>query len=140
MLAGLIPLPNNGPVSYISAPSLPNDWRQENIRIDHKGHCLYGSEKAVAICRAVDSKYVKINWDLYHMQISEGDLTRRLERLMPLVGHIQIAAVPTRAEPDEGEVDYRYLLKLIEKYYADLADFARQGVLFELGTRQAFTA
>lgn len=35
MLNGLIPLPNNGPVSYISAPSLPNDWRQENIRIDH---------------------------------------------------------------------------------------------------------
>jgi hypothetical protein len=35
MLNGLIPLPNNGPVGYISAPSLPNDWRQENIRIDH---------------------------------------------------------------------------------------------------------
>jgi len=35
MMSGLIPLPNNGPVSYISAPSLPNDWRQENIRIDH---------------------------------------------------------------------------------------------------------
>ncbi|MCZ2080282.1 MAG: carboxypeptidase-like regulatory domain-containing protein [Bryobacterales bacterium] len=34
MLNGLIPLPNNGPVGYISAPSLPNDWRQENIRID----------------------------------------------------------------------------------------------------------
>ena len=35
MLNGLIPLPNNGPVGYISAPSLPNDWRQENIRVDH---------------------------------------------------------------------------------------------------------
>jgi len=59
---------------------------------------------------------VKILLDCYHLQISEGDLTRRLERLMPLIGHIQIAAVPTRAEPDEGEVDYLYLLPTIEKF------------------------
>ena len=50
-----------------------------NIRVDHKGHCLYGSPAAVRICRAVNSPMVKINWDLYHMHISEGDLCGRLK-------------------------------------------------------------
>ena len=50
-------------------------------------------------------------FDCYHVQISEGDLTRRLEKLMPIIGHIQIAAVPSRAEPDEGEIAYDRLLK-----------------------------
>ena len=68
-----------------------------NVRVDHKGHCLFGSEAAVKICRAVASSHVKINWDLYHMQISEGDLCRRLRsrgydvRLVPSVEAIHDA-------------------------------------------------
>jgi hydroxypyruvate isomerase len=49
-----------------------------NGRVDHPGHCLYGSPAAVRICREVGSTHVKINWDLYHMQISEGDLCGHL--------------------------------------------------------------
>jgi hydroxypyruvate isomerase len=49
------------------------------------------------------------------VQIVEGDLTRRLETLMPIIGHIQIAAVPSRAEPDEGEIAYERLLAAIER-------------------------
>jgi hydroxypyruvate isomerase len=44
------------------------------------------------------------------MQIMQGDLTRSLEHLMPKIGHIQIAAVPDRGEPDRGEVDHKWLL------------------------------
>ncbi len=82
-----------------------------NIRVDHPGHCLYGSEDAVAICRAVDSPMVKINWDLYHMQISEGDLCGRLRGGFDQVGYIQVADHPGRHEPGTGEINYGYVLQ-----------------------------
>jgi hydroxypyruvate isomerase len=78
-----------------------------NIRVDHKGHCLYGSEDAVRICREVDSPMVKINWDLYHMQISEGDLCGRLRDGIDQVGYIQVADHPGRHEPGTGEIYYQ---------------------------------
>lgn len=77
-----------------------------NIRVDHKGHCLYGSEDAVRICREVDSPMIKINWDLYHMQISEGDLCGRLHDGFDQVGYIQVADHPGRHEPGTGEIYY----------------------------------
>lgn len=77
-----------------------------NIRVDHKGHCLYGSVDAVRICREVDSPMVKINWDLYHMQISEGDLCGRLRDGFDQVGYIQVADHPGRHEPGTGEIYY----------------------------------
>ncbi|MEX2520818.1 MAG: TIM barrel protein, partial [Paracoccaceae bacterium] len=53
---------------------------------------------------------IRIMFDCYHLQIMQGDLLRRFEALQPLIGHVQIAAVPTRAEPDEGELAYDRLL------------------------------
>ncbi len=82
-----------------------------NIRVDHKGHCLYGSEKPVRICRAVNSTHVKINWDLYHMQISEGDLCGRLKDGIDQVGYLQVADNPGRHEPGTGEVHYNRVLR-----------------------------
>ncbi len=82
-----------------------------NIRVDHKGHCLYGSPDAVRICREVDSTHVKINWDLYHMQISEGDLCGRLREGFEQVGYIQLADHPGRHEPGTGEIAYGRVLK-----------------------------
>ena len=52
--------------------------------------------------------------DLYHMQIMEGDLTMKLRKYAPLCGHIQVAGVPDRHEPDGGEVDYAYLFGVLE--------------------------
>jgi hydroxypyruvate isomerase len=78
-----------------------------NIRVDHPGHCLYGSEDAVRICREVNSPMVKINWDLYHMQISEGDLCGHLRDGFDQVGYIQIADHPGRYEPGTGEINYK---------------------------------
>lgn len=82
-----------------------------NIRVDHKGHCLYGSEPTVRICRAVGSKNVKINWDLYHMHITEGDLCRRLREGFDQVGYLQLADNPGRNEPGTGEIYYPRVMK-----------------------------
>jgi len=86
-----------------------------NIRVDHKGHCLYGSPDAVRICRQVDSPMVKINWDLYHMQISEGDLCGRLREGFDQVGYIQLADHPGRHEPGTGEIQYGRVFEELEK-------------------------
>lgn len=82
-----------------------------NGRVDHPGHCLYGSEDATRICRAVDSPMVKINWDLYHMQITEGDLCGRLKDGFDQVGYLQLADHPGRNEPGTGEIHYNRVLK-----------------------------
>jgi hydroxypyruvate isomerase len=52
--------------------------------------------------------------DLYHAQIVEGDLVRRIERHLPGVAHFQIAGVPERHEPDTGEVNYAYVFERLE--------------------------
>ncbi|HVX10776.1 MAG TPA: TIM barrel protein [Pirellulales bacterium] len=82
-----------------------------NIRVDHKGHCLYGSGPAVRICREVGSSHVKINWDLYHMQISEGDLCGHLKDGFDQIGYLQLADHPGRNEPGTGEVHYNRVLR-----------------------------
>lgn len=82
-----------------------------NIRVDHKGHCLYGSEPTVRIIKAVASRNVKINWDLYHMQISEGDLCGHLRDGYDALGYVQLADHPGRNQPGTGEVHYPRVLK-----------------------------
>ncbi len=85
-----------------------------NIRVDHKGHCLYGSEAAVRICRAVNSPMVKINWDLYHCHISEGDLCGHLRDGFDQLGYVQLADHPGRTEPGTGEIHYPRVLKELQ--------------------------
>ncbi len=82
-----------------------------NIRVDHKGHSLYGSPPAVRICREVSSSHVKINWDFYHMHITEGDLCGRLREGFDQVGYLQLADHPGRNEPGTGEIHYPRVLK-----------------------------
>jgi hydroxypyruvate isomerase len=84
-----------------------------NIRVDHAGHCLYGSQPAVAICDEVNSPKVKINWDLYHMHITEGDLCGHIHEGWHQVGYFQLADHPGRKEPGTGEIHYPRVLKEI---------------------------
>jgi len=81
---------------------------------DAPGYFLRTTEEAAELIAALGRDNVKILFDCYHVQISEGDLTRRFERLKPLIGHVQIAAVPSRAEPDEGEIAYDRLLPALQ--------------------------
>ena len=82
-----------------------------NIRVDHKGHCLYGSAPAIRICQAVNSPFVKINWDLYHMHITEGDLCGHLREGKDWLGYVQVADHPGRHEPGTGEVHFNRVFK-----------------------------
>jgi hydroxypyruvate isomerase len=88
-----------------------------NIRVDHKGHCLYGSAPAIRICNAVGSSHVKVLWDLYHMQITEGDLCGHLREgfAAKRVGYLQVADTPGRYEPGTGEVHYNRVLQEAHK-------------------------
>ncbi|MDN3986390.1 hydroxypyruvate isomerase family protein [Zwartia vadi] len=56
---------------------------------------------------------IKLMFDVYHVGVAEGDILTKLAHYMPHIGHIQIAAVPSRAEPDEGEVAYRAVFERI---------------------------
>jgi 2-dehydrotetronate isomerase len=76
---------------------------------------LRTSEQAKAIIDEVASDGLKLMFDCYHIQTMEGDISRRLKLLQPIIGHIQIASVPDRAEPDAGELDYRHILKVLEE-------------------------
>ena len=84
-----------------------------NIRVDHKGHCLYGSAPTMKIIAAVNSPAVKINWNLYHMHITEGDLCGHLREGFQAghIGYLQLADHPGRHEPGTGEIHYNRVLK-----------------------------
>ena len=79
------------------------------------GYFLTRSQQAVDIIGEVDRPNVKLLFDVFHLQIMDGDIIMRLEKLLPFIGHIQIAAVPSRAEPDEGEINYRAVFDALER-------------------------
>jgi len=59
---------------------------------------------------------IKLQLDLFHLQQLEGNLSRNIEKYLPYVGHIQIAQVPSRGEPDSpGEIDYKYIFDLLKR-------------------------
>jgi hydroxypyruvate isomerase len=82
-----------------------------NIRVDHKGHCLYGSEPTMRILKAVGSRHVKMLMDLYHAQITEGDLCGHIRENFDQAVYYQIADHPGRNDPGTGEVHYNRVLK-----------------------------
>ncbi|WP_028312668.1 hydroxypyruvate isomerase family protein [Derxia gummosa] len=80
---------------------------------DMPGYFLNTIEQAADIQDAVGQANLKILFDCYHVQIMQGDLVRRFERFRERIGHVQIASVPERHEPDTGEVNYRYVLSAV---------------------------
>lgn len=70
---------------------------------------------AHAIREQVGADNLKVQMDFYHVQIVEGDIAMKLRQYLPHVGHIQIAGVPERHEPDTGEVNYPYLFGLLDQ-------------------------
>jgi hydroxypyruvate isomerase len=81
---------------------------------DMPGYFLNRQDDAHAICAEVGAPNLQVQFDCYHCQIVEGDLATKLRRDMAGIGHIQVAGVPERHEPDTGEVNYAYLLDLID--------------------------
>ncbi|MFG2813269.1 2-oxo-tetronate isomerase [Streptomyces sp. NPDC048410] len=84
---------------------------------DMPGYFLNRQAEAHAVVRELGADNVKVQLDLYHCQITEGDLTTALRRDLPTgrVGHLQIAGVPDRHEPDAGELNIGHLFDVIDE-------------------------
>lgn len=91
-----------------------------NTLVDHKGYYLSSSGEGFDIIREVDSSHVRLLYDVYHQQITEGNLLSNIAANLPLIGHMHIAGVPGRHEVlGEGEINYPWLLaRLAEMGYA----------------------
>ncbi len=83
--------------------------------VDHQGHVLNGSADGLRICRSIDSPAVKLNWDLYHMQLTEGNLVAAMRDGLDQIGYVQIADVPGRHQPGTGELNYGYIFNALEE-------------------------
>lgn len=81
---------------------------------DVPDYFLSFQEEALGIVEAVEAPNLKVLLDFYHCQIMEGDLIRSFQTVLPHLGHMQIAGVPERAEPDRGEVNYPALFEAID--------------------------
>lgn len=81
---------------------------------DAPGYFLKTSAQAKDIIEDTGRANLKLMFDCYHLQIMEGDITRRLTDLLPIIGHIQIASVPDRTEPDRGELSYSHIFRHLE--------------------------
>ncbi len=82
-------------------------------RYDAPGYFLTTTDQAKEIIKELGAPNIKLMFDCYHVQLMEGDLTNRLRALQPLIGHIQIAGVPKRGPPDEGEVAYGHIFRTL---------------------------
>jgi hydroxypyruvate isomerase len=86
-----------------------------NSRIDMPGYWLDDVAKGLRLLAAIERSNVKLQLDLYHAQIIQGDLARTIEANLPNIGHVQIADNPGRHEPGTGEIHYPYLFSLLDR-------------------------
>jgi hydroxypyruvate isomerase len=126
-MAGILPeglLPEDCEATFavnlaLAAAHAADDGREVMIepinRIDMPGYILSFQNQARRIIEAVGADNLRLQFDAYHCQIMEGDLARRFERHLPLIGHVQIADNPGRHEPGTGEINYPFLLRHMER-------------------------
>jgi len=93
-----------------------------NTRVDHPGYFLESADRGFEIVEAVGSSHVRLLYDIYHQQITEGNITQTLIDHLDLVGHVHVADVPGRHEPGTGELDYRNI-------FAALTEASYKGVV-----------
>jgi hydroxypyruvate isomerase len=79
------------------------------------GCFLSSSIQAVQVMDEAGAANIRLQYDLFHMQSMEGNLARTIERLLPRIGHLQIADVPGRHEPGTGEINFGFLFALIDR-------------------------
>ena len=82
---------------------------------DIPGFFLQTQEQGAAVIEAIGSPQVALQFDVYHCQVAQGDVTRRLEALMPLIAHVQVADAPARNEPGTGEIAWDYVFRRIQQ-------------------------
>jgi hydroxypyruvate isomerase len=77
-----------------------------NLIVDHPGYFLSSSDEAAELIASINHPYIKMLFDVYHQQITEGNVTSRLNQYLPYIGHIHVADNPGRKEPGTGELNY----------------------------------
>jgi len=85
-----------------------------NTRVDNTGYALSRSGDAAAVLKLVDDSHVRLAYNIYHQQISEGNILVRLEKYLPWIGHVRAGGVPGRAELNSGELSYRRIFASLE--------------------------
>ena len=85
-----------------------------NTRVDHIGYYLWDADEAFNIIDEVDSPNIKVLFDIYHQQIMQGDLLRRISANIGKIGHFHAAGNPGRGDPYTGEINYAGIARAID--------------------------
>ena len=86
-----------------------------NLPVDHPGVPFARAEDTLALVSAIDHPRLRLNLDLYHAQIGEGNLIDLCRRALPWIGEIQVADVPGRCEPGTGEINYAGVARALDQ-------------------------
>ncbi len=86
-----------------------------NIHVDHPGYFLHGSAAGFDLVRAVGSPAIKLLYDIYHMQVMEGNIIQTLTDNLDVIGHVHVADVPGRHEPGTGELNYANIFEALRR-------------------------
>jgi hydroxypyruvate isomerase len=90
-----------------------------NTIVDHKGYFLDNTKTAAELINLVNSPYVKVLYDVYHMQIMEGNIIDTINKYVKEIGYIHVADVPGRQEPGTGEINYTKVIEALRKVKYD---------------------
>jgi hydroxypyruvate isomerase len=82
---------------------------------DMPGYFLSTQAQGAAFVEALGRDRMGLQFDVYHVQVTEGDITKRMEQFMPVIAHIQIADVPARNEPGTGEIGWDYVFRRMDQ-------------------------
>jgi len=89
----------------------------------HRNYFLDNFQITLEVIQSIDSEHLKILYDIYHMQIMEGNVLETLQKYHQFIGYIHVANVPYRCEPWIGELDYKFILKELSKVYSGFVGF-----------------
>jgi len=94
-----------------------------NTLKDHKNYYLDDFQKTLELIQSINSEHLKILYDIYHMQIMEGNVLETLQKYHQFIGYIHVANVPYRCEPWIGELDFKFILKELSEVYSGFVGF-----------------
>jgi len=106
-LKALAPLAEEAGVTLVLEPL--------NVYVDHPGYFLNRSSVGLDLVHAVGSPHIKLLYDIYHMQVMEGNIIDTLIRNLDMVGHVHVADVPGRHEPGTGELNYANVFRALRE-------------------------
>ena len=94
-----------------------------NTLKDHKNYYLDNFQKTLELIQSINSEHLKMLYDIYHMQIMEGNILETFQKYYEFIEYIHVANVPYRCEPWIGELDYKFILKELSKIYSGFVGF-----------------